>query len=574
MNNNLLVDPNRKSLNNSIPILEIAQKRNNKSLVNSEMRYRRLFESAKDGILIIDPFTAAIVDANPFFIDLLGYPSENIIGKQLWEIGAFRNKDESKRAFNELIRNRYIRFDDMPLLRKNGQIVEVEFVSNVYEVNRIDVIQCNIRDITQRKLTEKKLRESEQLLSKTQKIAMLGSFNFSFDNEELNWSDELFTIFGIRKDSFRLTVEAFIHCIHPNDKSTLLNWVKQTTLGKNPGDLDFRIVRPDKITRNIYGIGVLEVDRDGKPKRIVGSMQDITERKHTKKELKESENHFKEQNLKILLLNKKYQALNEDLKSTLDRIQRLNDDLIIARDKAEESEIHKTAFIANISHVIRTPLNAIIGFSELLMNTVLPKRKIEQYIQVINTNGNQLFTVVNDMIDIPATEAGRTAVHTERVNIDLLLKEIHTTFKEQFQQKSIALNYYPNPEYLKTESYTDPNRVKQVLCNLLNNALKFTLKGEVILGFNINEKLIEFYVKDTGIGIASLDQEFILDRFRKIENSHSQSHEGNGLGLSISKSLVEMLGGTLSFHSKPGKGSTFFFTIPLAERINSSILTT
>ncbi|NVO18858.1 MAG: PAS domain S-box protein [Bacteroidetes bacterium] len=556
-------------LNKVVPILKLGQKRDISSFISSELRYRRLFESAKDGILILDPLTAKIVDANPFIVNLLGYSLEEIIGKQLWEIGVFRNKEESKKAFSQLKMNRYIRFDDMPLLRKNGQKVEVEFVSNVYEVSRIDVIQCNIRDITQRKLTERILRESEQLLSKTQKIAKLGSFKFNFDNEELTWSDEMFNIFGVSKEVFNPTISSFINYIHPNDRDSMAAWVRDTTLGENPGELEFRIVRPDKTIIDIFGSGILLIDQDGKPSNIIGSLQDITERKHSEKALKDSEAHLKEQNVEILTLNEGYQALNEELKSTLQRIQKMNTDLVAARDKAEESDRLKSAFLANISHEIRTPLNAIMGFSDLLIDPDLSKAKIEQYVQIINVNGNQLLTVISDIIDISKIVTGEMTLNTELVSIDGLLKEIFTTYSKQIRKNDLKLSYYSNPEYSDIDTITDLNRVKQVLCNLLNNAIKFTQKGEILFGFNLTGNNIEFFVKDTGIGIAPGDQDSVFERFRQVEETLSRKFGGSGLGLSISKALVEMLGGTISLKSELGKGSTFFFTIPLTFNLNS-----
>jgi len=532
------------------------------SFSNSETRYRRLFETAKDGILILNPITAKIVDANPFIVKLLGYPLDNIIGKQLWEIGLFRNKEESKQAFSELKTNHYIRFDDMPLQRSNGQKVEVEFVSNVYQVNNIDVIQCNIMDISERKLTDRNLRESEELLSKTQQIAKIGSYKFNFNNDEIKWSDEMYNIFGVHKDLFLVTIESFLACIHPEDRDSLLSWIRQTTVGENREMLDFRIIKPGGEIRNLFGTGILQIDPDGKPTQIIGSIQDITERKSAEQELRDNEIHLQEQNAEILALNKGYLALNAEITENLSRIKRMNKDLVIAKDKAEESDNLKSAFLANISHEIRTPMNAIMGFSELLTDRDLPEGKSIRYAQIIDASCNQLLTVISDIIDISKIEAGQVIIDNELINISTLMEEIHATYKKQVYPPKIKLVYDSKPGFRSVETETDKNRVKQVLCNLLNNALKFTQEGEVRFGIDVKEKFIEFYVQDSGIGIALKDQEIIFERFRQVENTKAHVYGGNGLGLSISKALVEKLGGKLTFNSDPGKGSTFRFSIP------------
>jgi PAS domain S-box-containing protein len=537
--------------------------------ISFEMRYRRLFETAKDGILILDPITAKIVDANPFIVHLMGSTQADVIGKELWEIGLFRNRDESKQAFNDLKINRYIRFDDMPLLRTNGENVEVEFVSNVYQVNNIDVIQCNIRDITERKQKDRALRENEQLLSKTQQIAKIGSYNYSFYNNEIKWSDEMYNIFGLQKTNFTLTAESFMDCIHPFDKSSILIWIRQTTLGNQQSELDFRIVKPDGNIRNIYGTGILQIDKDGKPIQIIGSMQDITERKSAEKALKDKEMHLQAQNAEILKLNKEYLTMNEHLSSSLIRIQQMNEDLIISKNKAEESDKLKSAFLANISHEIRTPMNAIMGFSELLTDPDLTESKSIRYVQIIDASCNQLLTVISDIIDISKIEADQVIIEKEPVNISTLLEDIHATYKNQIYSPLVNLVYDFKPELGIVETETDKNRVKQVLCNLLNNALKFTHEGEVRFGINIKDDFIEFYVNDTGIGIAAVDQDIVFERFRQVEKTKVHVYGGNGLGLSISKAMVEKLGGEIMFSSEPGKGSNFRFTIPYLTNINA-----
>lgn len=528
----------------------------------SEMRYRRLFESAKDGILILDFETGNIVDANPFILTIIDYPLEEILGKKLWEIGLFSNKEQSELAFTELQTNGYIRFEDMPIVRKNGKITEVEFVSNVYMEGDVKVIQCNVRDITERKIIEEALFQYEQLLSKTQEIAHLGSYHYNVINGELKWSDEMYHILGVQKDVFNVTLESFMDCIHPDDRSAMVNWMNLTKNNIDAGELDFRIVKPDGTIKNLLGTGIFQSENNGKSRKIIGSIQDITVRKTIEKELLESEQYLNEQNLQFISLNKEYMALNEKLIESLNHVQQMNTELVAAKEKADESDKLKTAFLANMSHEIRTPMNAILGFSSFLLEPGISKEKISDFVRIINASGQQLMSVISDIIDISKIEVGLIHINIETVNVNNLMREIFTTYWKVVELKNLCLNYSSDNFEDIVEVSSDGNRIRQVLCNLLNNAIKFTHAGKIEFGFRIKSDFIEFYVIDTGIGIDTDNQTLIFDRFRQIAKSDSKVYNGNGLGLSISKGLVEKLGGTLTVDSALGLGSTFVFTIP------------
>ncbi|MBK7027821.1 MAG: response regulator [Bacteroidales bacterium] len=536
----------------------------------SEIRYRRLFETAKDGILIINPTTAQIVDANPFILEILQCDLEHVTGKQLWEIGLFANKEESKKAFKELKVNRYIRFNDMPLLRRNGHTVAVEFISNVYKVDNLDVIQCNIRDISARKSAMESLQENEQLLSRTQQIAHIGSYMYYFKDDEVKWSDEMYQIFGMVKETFKLSIEAFINCIHHDDRHLLLEWISKTSGGGTPAELDFRIIRPDGSVRELHGTGILQNDASGQPHHVIGSAQDITERKTIEIELKDSEKHLKEQNVQITELNNSYLQLNEELKQSLRQIQTMNKDLLIAKNKAEESDKLKTSFLANISHEIRTPMNAIMGYSDFLLDVNLNKTKTEQFVRIIHNSCNQLLTIISDIIDISRIESGELVIKTTRVNLNQILSETFNAYKEISKVKGINLIYNARPEYQYVEIETDLNWLRQVINNLMCNAIKFTRAGDVTFGFEIKKDFTEFFVNDSGIGIDKKHHLKIFERFRKIDASADTLYGGNGLGLSISKALIEKLGGSIWLQSEPGKGSSFHFTIPLILIINKT----
>ncbi len=255
------------------------------------------------------------------------------------------------------------------------------------------------------------------------------------------------------------------------------------------------------------------------------------------------------------------------------RVDERTAELIIAKNRAEESDRLKTAFLANMSHEIRTPLNAIMGFSGLLTSD-LKEEVLNNYINIINNSGAQLLGIINDIIDIAKIEAGQIKIENSECNLNSILKELITSKKQKFleekiENKEIKLSLDNDDENFTI--LTDSIRFKQIIINLVNNAIKFTEKGEIKFGYympgNTNNKKVHenellFFVKDTGIGINKDQQEIIFERFRQVENSLTKRYGGTGLGLAISKSLVDKLGGRIWVESEPEKGSVFYFTLP------------
>lgn len=242
-------------------------------------------------------------------------------------------------------------------------------------------------------------------------------------------------------------------------------------------------------------------------------------------------------------------------------------ELLLAKEKAVESDTLKSAFLANMSHEIRTPMNAILGFSELISRKNIQAEKREVYTQHIVNNGKLLLNLVDDIIDLAKIEAGQLKMKRSTSNIDELLNELqHTCISEKKRLKKDDIqiirqsNRDGNPQWLLCDSF----RLKQVMLNLLSNALKFTFSGSVEFGYEIpNNATIQFYVKDSGIGIAPEQQQIIFDRFRQADDSATRQFGGTGLGLAITKKLVELMGGRIWVESTPNIGSKFVFTLPL-----------
>ena len=436
-------------------------------LISSELRYRRLFESAKDGILILDAITGKIIDANPFLINLLGFTKEEFIEKEIWQIGLFRDIAANKEKFQELKQQEYVRYENLPLETADGRKINVEFVSNVYLENHKKIIQCNIRDITERKKKENALIDSE-----------------------------------LRRRTLLQTIPDLI-------------WLK---------DMDGKYLSCNTMFERFFGAREAEIIG------ILGIGRDITQRKSFEIEL------------------------------------------IQSNEKADESDLLKTAFLANMSHEIRTSMNGILGFTELLKEPMLTGEEQKEYIDIIEKSGARMLNIINNIVSMSKIESGQMEITISETDINEQLEYIFNFFKPEAEKKNLQISYKNPLPSQKTIIKTDKEKVTAILINLVENAIKFTTSGFIKFGYEKKANWLEFFVKDTGTGVTREQKDSIFERFRQGSESLSRNYEGAGLGLSISKAYVELLGGKIwvddysdsAISNIPGKriGSIFCFTIP------------
>ncbi|HSV87166.1 MAG TPA: PAS domain S-box protein [Bacteroidales bacterium] len=243
--------------------------------------------------------------------------------------------------------------------------------------------------------------------------------------------------------------------------------------------------------------------------------------------------------------------------------KRIMEQLILAKEKAEESNKLKTAFLANMSHEIRTPMNGILGFSDLLKEPDLTDSEKQIFIDIIRKSGQRLLKTVNDLIDVSKVEAGIMDLELSTVNINDQLVELYNFFKPEIERKRLEISYFAPLPNDQANIVTDNLKFHAVLSNLLQNAVKFTQKGYVQIGYERTSETLTFYVKDSGVGIPLHRQQAIFERFVQADSENRQAYQGAGLGLAIAKSYVEMMGGAIWVESKPGKGSTFYFNLPV-----------
>ena len=240
-------------------------------------------------------------------------------------------------------------------------------------------------------------------------------------------------------------------------------------------------------------------------------------------------------------------------------------ELIKAKERAEESDRLKTAFLNNMSHEIRTPMNGILGFSELLDDETLTVEERKQYVKIINNNGLQLLSIINDIIDISKIHSTQLTLNTVSFNLNHLLDDLFITYEDKkIQKDKIQIKLLLEKAFDEENSMilSDDIRIKQIFFNLLSNALKFTKTGFIKFGYTATDGKLQFFVQDSGKGIAKEKQSLIFERFRQEEDTYTREFGGTGLGLSISKGLVELLGGDMWLVSDEGIGTTFYFSIP------------
>lgn len=428
-----------------------------------------------------------------------------------------------------IVKNRNI---DIPFILVSGTIGEELAVQAMKEgvsdymmkgnlTRMVPAIDRELKDAKiriQSKLADAALKESEIRFRVLAESAPVGIFTTdAFGSTEYvnpRWSE-------ISKLSFGEALEdGWLKAVHPDDREKLaFNW-QQSTLHNSDSRAEYRFVHPDGTEAWVIGNAVKQEDKNGNIIGYIGTITDITERK------------------------------------------KMEAELIVAKENAEESDRLKTAFLQNISHEIRTPLNSIVGFSRIIADTELSADTFENYATIIENSSTHLMSIIDDIIQIATIESGQEKIQDKELNINALCSLMYDRFITNAQIQNISLSY--NTALNEDEAYTisDDFKLTQVLNNLIRNALKFTKFGFVSFGYQVVGSNLKFFVEDTGIGIAPEMHEKIFKRFEQVESTATRKFGGSGLGLAISKSNVELLGGRIWVESEIGKGSKFYFTIP------------
>jgi PAS domain S-box-containing protein len=477
------------------------EKKVQEAIEASETRYRRLFETAKDGILILEFPSGRITSVNPFLKDLLGYSEDEIMGKQLWEIGPFKDIIASKEAFLELQNKGYIRYEDLPLKTKDGRHVKVEFVSNVYSVDHTKVIQCNIRDITERKRTEEELKRSEKKFRE-----LYNSINEGTATHEVIYDDS------------GKAVDYVISDINPSYES-ITGLKREAVVGRKASEV-YGLVEPPNL--EIYA-------------RVASSGESTS-----------FETYFQPMN--------KYFHISVHCPETGKFATIFSD--ITERKKAEQL---KDEFISLVSHEIRTPLTILIGALGVAMTEGITPEDAKSMLRDAMDGAESLNQIVDNLIELSRYQSDRLKLKKEPVEVRAVVQNIIENERISLANHNLRIDM---PEDLPLVP-ADRIRVELILVNLLTNAAKYSAEGaEIRVSALAENKKLNISVIDQGIGIPAEKIGSLFQPFERLENEMRPA-KGLGLGLLVCKRLVEAHGGKISIESEPGKGSTFSFTLPL-----------
>ncbi len=480
------------------------------ALINSEKRYRILFDNVYQGIIIIDRKTRQIKLANKVFRELFGYTRGKVLNCHLKDLHPNDNFQHDS-AWIEVKEKAFS--GNVNCLRGDGSVFPAKVHASSVILDEHPCVIAIFRDLTESYRIKYDRHMLKVAVDNSDVEIVINNPDGSIDY----CSPALCRRLGYTSDEIK----------------KMYIWDVETTVRKE--DIG-RIWKQLKATKTQRGEGV-QIAKDGTRCEInyvadytkIGSreliccrIQDVTE-------------------------SKKKEAILEN-----------------ARKKAEESDRLKSIFLANMGHEIRTPMNGILGFADLLQRDGLSDEKYQQYAKIISECGNNLMQLFNDILDISRIEAGEMDFKKEDFCVNQIIEELYNFYEPQTRRdgKKLSLQMHKSLRDNEAVIYSDKRYLRQILTNLLNNALKFTEKGEILIGYNAKRSGIEFFVRNSGNGIAPELLDKIFEPFRQGEEILSRKHHGSGLGLTIAKSYVESLGGYMWVESELGRNTTFYFTLP------------
>ena len=493
--------------------------------LENERRIRAMMNTAVDGIVTIDSL-GIIMAVNDAVERLLGWTSKELVGNNVKMLmpDPFRSEHDGYLA-------RYLATGEARIigtgreveaLHKDGARIAIRLAIGHVKMDRDDFFVAFITDIRQRLEMENALRESEEQFRSL--ITNIPGVAYRCGDEShepvIFISDAVESVTGYPAEDFTgpNTRRSYFDLVHPEDRIRFARARAQAGVFNS----EYRIIRQDGETRWVLDQGIMVHDEASDEIWLDGFIMDITERREME------------------------QALRE------------------AKEKAEQAAAARAAFLANMSHEIRTPMNAIIGFSDILLETPLAADQ-NRHLKTINQNAKSLLHLLNDVLDSAKLDKGKLELEIRNFSLIQEVDSVVSTYWLEAHNKSLELLADISPE-LEPVYSGSPDRIRQVLTNLLSNALKFTHTGYVKLKVApIADGLIEFRVEDSGIGMSEEQLQKVFDPFTQADASMSRRFGGTGLGTSISKQLVELMGGEISASSEEGKGSVFRFTLALGK---------
>jgi PAS domain S-box-containing protein len=494
-------------------------------LRESERRFRAMFHGSYQFTGIIDT-KGCLTDINDTARNFVGDMRDAYRLLPVWDLPWWVD-DLSRARWKSAIRNAVRgRFDRTVVKAKGekGRTLQVDLsVKPIFKRDgEVAFLVAEGRDITDLMHTNEALAKSESRLAHAQRIASLGNWEWDLTTNGLLWSDEVYRIFGLTPNTFGASFDAFLEIVHPEDRHLVAEAVQRAVEKGQPYVLTHRILTLGGEEKIVEERGEVLRNEAGEALSMSGTVQDVTE------------------------------------------AWRREHELSVARDHAETASRSKSQFLATMSHELRTPLNAIIGFSELIEAQASGTDHAEQhgkYARYIHESGQHLLKIINDILDV--SRADVDAIKAEQRHFDpvAVIEAVFAMVKGKAEEKGLILNLVAERE--PRDILMDERLCRQILINLVVNAIKFTPSdGQVDIGFVINERDIEFVVRDTGQGIALKDLEHVFEPFFQVEGEYARRHDGVGLGLTIVKRFTEIQGGAISVKSTVGKGTEFRIQFP------------
>ncbi|MDV7188012.1 response regulator [Lutibacter sp. TH_r2] len=527
----------------------------NKETSENLLKMNMIFKNSNDAAFMTD-VNGIFTFINPKFTELYGYQPEEVIGKCTPRILKVEDSIQLnyKIFWETLLNKKSISNYKYNNKCKDGTIVPIEstFDPIINSDNTLIGFLAIQRDI------------SEHI--KNQKIQKT-LYNISNTVNTANNLNELISLIKIELHEIIDTTNFYVALVDNESKKITLPFFsdekdsfKSIPLGNSLTEYIVKTKKPllaDSTTiskliksNKIKVLGAIPNQWLGVPLSINGNISGVLAVQHYK-----NNNIYNNKDKDLLVF------VSDQIAKSIQN-KKIEDELKAALEKAKESDRLKTAFLHNISHEIRTPMNGILGFSELLKNQDLTGEKQQKFINIITKSGERMLGTLNDLMDIAKLETCQIKPKLVEINIYKELEYLETFFKPEAENKGITLKFNSLPKNKDFLINTDREKLYAILSNLIKNAIKYSKKGSIEFGYRTKENMLEFYVKDTGIGIPKDRQIAIFDRFVQADIHDKNAYEGIGLGLSITKSYVEMLGGEIWLKSKELEGSTFYFTIP------------
>jgi PAS domain S-box-containing protein len=549
-----------------------------KTLHAKEEQLRALLQNSSDAISIIDRKGKIIFESSKRN-KILDFDIDELLNKPFLDIVHPDDTGFIDLTFKEVLDNpgKQIK-KEYRSLHKNKRWIYVESIfSNQLANPAINGIIINSRDVSDRKMAELKERvyHDNLIFLSNSALELLGLSSkdqiYRYIPEKLAafLESAVVVVTSYSEDQRRIVIESYSG-LHPYEEQA------EKILGRSIIGLAFPINEsPDTfensgtvvtVKDNLINYDLGELD----PDKFV-RFRDLLQ-VHKIYNIRLARDNKQLGNITIFTLNKSIIKFKHIIETFVHQVSvalhrsQLEYELVKAKDKAEESDKLKTAFLANMSHEIRTPMNGILGFAEMLNDNSLGAANRKKYLEIINSNGKMLINLIDDIIDFAKIESDQVNILQDDFSLNNLLNQVQSTFLtsrlRQDKPKVKILTRKPFPDE-KSYIRSDPNRLRQILTNLVGNAIKFTHKGHIEFGYNLlDNKTIQFIVKDTGIGIPADKLQIIFERFMQADSSPSRKYGGSGLGLAISRGLVELLGGRMWAESIVNEGSSFYFTIP------------